>query len=102
MRLKLEDPVGEGRGTLIANQGCNSAKCVHGVCGSGGIALSRQALMTMVGDSPSKYLRDHMTSCGRCWSSQASARGDEALGDQANAHKLNIVKQHPVNMGMHG
>jgi len=84
-QLRQMDPVGTAsRGTLIAAGHCSLPSC-DGVCSSGGIALSREALKTMVGDSPAKYLSKHMQSCHPCL-----MRGDMSLGVQARAHNISV------------
>lgn len=99
-KLKHVDPVGvNSRGTLIAVSGvCGEFECQSGVCGAGGIALSRVALMTLVGDNPSKYRNDHMKTCKIC----GGERGDETIGAQARARNINIQKEEPTTMGIYG
>lgn len=92
-KLKGLDPRGDhARGTMAAALGCVTKDCQSGICGGGGIAVSRQALDNLVGDSPATYFKQHMATCDRCemW-------GDVTLGTQAVAHNISMVQLVGVN-----
>lgn len=92
-RLKGLDTRGaQNHGALVAIPGCSTKKCARGFCGGGGGALSREALTTLVGDSPATYLKQHMQTCDRCemW-------GDMTLGTQADEHGISIWNPQGLN-----
>jgi len=92
-KLKGIDPIGDhGRGTMAATLGCVTKNCQTGICGGGGIALSREALDSLIGDSPAAYFKQHMETCDRCemW-------GDVTLGTQAFEHSISMVQLEGTN-----
>jgi len=92
-RLKSMDPKGENqRGTLAAIPGCQTKQCPKGFCGGGGAGFSREALATLVGDSPTTFLKQHMKTCQRCemW-------GDVTVGTQADAHDISVWNPYGLN-----
>jgi len=98
-KLKFVDPLGQAlRGTLVASPGCNT-NCSNGVCLKGGLALSREALKTLVGNSSSKFLDEHMQTCDLC-----ELHGGSSLGTLAHARNINVFSDNwywDATVGIH-
>jgi len=76
-------------GVILGVPGCGNDRC-NGFCGGAGAALSRQALHTLVGASPSSFLTKHMQTCQRCAATNGMLWGDVSVGQQAKERGSNI------------
>lgn len=84
-------------GSIIGIGRCRSGTCHEGgMCGGGGIALSREALETLVRDSPSTFLKKHMQMCNRC-ANNGALYGDAAIGQQAYESGISLTEVGGLN-----